>query len=186
MLQVLSILFARTWDKGEQKSTLRRQNSSVHALFMGWLMFLVSHLGCAPLPGPNSGRTLNRPVIQANRQWWMSVMVREMNVGLILSIDDLWFIPICSMRWKYVQWIRSTMWVKANWHLHSEIDCQNNDQTRRWLWNYLTTVCGACQPVLGQYPGLPVSLSLLAALFEIWNHSRLRSCSSIELMHGSK
>jgi len=45
----------------------------------------------------NSGGTLNSPVFQADRQWWMAVAVRAMNVGLILSINDLSFIPICRM-----------------------------------------------------------------------------------------
>jgi hypothetical protein len=34
---------------------------------------------------------------QADTQWWMAVAVRAMNVWLILSINDLSFIPIWRM-----------------------------------------------------------------------------------------
>jgi hypothetical protein len=36
-------------------------------------------------------------VFQGDRQWWMAVAVRSMNVGLILSINDQSCIPICRM-----------------------------------------------------------------------------------------
>ena len=65
-------------------------------------MVLVSYLRCAPPRGPNSGRTLNSPVAQAERQWWTAVSVKAMNVGLILLINDLSFIPIWRMPETYV------------------------------------------------------------------------------------
>jgi len=97
MLQILSISLAWAYCEEEWKSSLRRRNTSVHALLTTWLMFPVLHLHCAPPPGPNSGGTLNSPVVQANRQCWMAIKVRAMNVRLILSINDLSFIPICCM-----------------------------------------------------------------------------------------
>jgi len=94
---ILSIYLDLTSGEEEWKSVLRRRNTSVHALLTRWLMFLVSHLHCAPSPRPNSGGTLNWPAIQADRQWWMGVALRAMNFGLISSINDLSFIPICRM-----------------------------------------------------------------------------------------
>jgi len=60
-------------------------------------MFLVSHLSCVLPPGPNADGTLNSAVFQADRQRWMAVAVRAMNVRLILSLNDLSFIPIGRM-----------------------------------------------------------------------------------------
>jgi len=85
------------------------------------------HLLCAPPPGRHSGGTPNSAVFQANRRWWMVVEVRAMNVGVISSIKDLSFIPMCRMPWKYVRWIISTISVAANRNLHSYIDHQDNN-----------------------------------------------------------
>jgi len=83
MLHIFSIFLARTSGGEELKSASRRQNTSVHALFTVSLMFLESHLCCAPPPGPNSGGILNWPGFLAERKWWMAVAVRAMNIGLI-------------------------------------------------------------------------------------------------------
>jgi len=119
ILRILFIFLAGTSRKEEWKSASRRHNTSVHAFSTAWLMFLVSHLRCAPPPGPNSGRTLNSLVVQADRQWWMAIVVRVMNVGLIISINDPSFIPICCMPLKYIWWIRSTISVAAHRNMHS-------------------------------------------------------------------
>jgi len=57
----------------------------------------------------------------------MANVVRAINVGLILTINDLSFIPMGHMSWKYVQWIRSTISVAANLNLHFLIDRRDND-----------------------------------------------------------
>jgi len=89
MLLILSIFLAWTSGKEQWKSSLGWWNTSVHALVTAWWIILVSHLRCAPPPGPNLGGTLNWAVVKAGRQWWMAVVVRAMNVGLIESINDL-------------------------------------------------------------------------------------------------
>ena len=68
MLRMVSIFLVWTCVKEEPTSTSRPRNTSVDTLLTVWLMFLISHLGCAPPPGPNSGWTLHLPVFQADRQ----------------------------------------------------------------------------------------------------------------------
>ena len=96
-LRRLSISMTWISCEGEWKSASRWRKTSVDETLTAWLMFLVSLLVYAPPPGPNSGHTLNWSVEQADGQWWMVVAVRPMNVSLILSINDLPFIPICHM-----------------------------------------------------------------------------------------
>jgi hypothetical protein len=57
-------------------------------------MFHVSHLRCAPPPGPDSGGIVDLPVFRADTKLWMTIMVRAMNDGLILSINELSLISI--------------------------------------------------------------------------------------------
>jgi len=95
MLRIFTIFSASISGEGEQKSGLRWRNTYVHAVLSVRLMFLVLHLRCTPPPGPNSGGTLNSHVFQDDSQWWMAVVVTAMNAGLVLSINDLSFIPIC-------------------------------------------------------------------------------------------
>jgi len=66
LLRILSIDL--TWTSGEEEliSALRRQTTSVHVLLTLWLLFLESHLHCAPPPGPNTGGTLKSHVFQAD------------------------------------------------------------------------------------------------------------------------
>jgi len=62
----------------------------------------------------------------ADRQWSMAIAMRAINVGLILSINDLSFTPIHRVPWMYIWLIWSTIPVTANRNLHSSIDCQGN------------------------------------------------------------
>ena len=98
---------------GEDKTHL-----CLHYL-LGEKCFIFIALELCSTTGPNSGGMVNSPVLQANKQRWMAVAVRAMTVGLILSINDLSFIPICCMPEKYVRRIRSTISVTTNWNLHS-------------------------------------------------------------------
>jgi len=115
---ILTMFLARTPGNAELTYVLRLRNTSVHTLLTVSSMFLVSHLLCALPPGSNSGGALNLPVFQANSQWWMAIMVRAMNVGLVESINNVSCRQICCTPWKYVQWIRSTISVAANRNLH--------------------------------------------------------------------
>jgi len=97
MLWILSIIFAWTSGKEESKSASRWRNTSVYLSSPAWLMFLVLRMLCAPALGPNSGGIIYCPSFEAHRQWRMEITLWAMNVGLISSIKDLSFIPICRM-----------------------------------------------------------------------------------------
>jgi len=97
MLEILPVILPCTSGEEEQKFVSGRPNPSVHTLVTARWIFLASHLCCTPPAWPNSGRTLNSAVCQADRQWWKAVMVRAMNIRLIFSINDLSVIPICHM-----------------------------------------------------------------------------------------
>ena len=130
----------------EQKSRLRQYNTFVHTLLTTWLMMFVSHLHCAPPPGPNSVGIINWAVFREDRQWWMAVAVRAIYIGLIVSIHHLTFIHICCMTYKYIQCKRSTISLSGNQKLHFWIDFPDNDEIKNqtlnlphdWLWGMWT------------------------------------------------
>jgi len=97
LMWILPILMAWTSVKEERKSVSRQHNTSVHALFTIRLMFLVLYWCCTPPPGTNSARGLTSHGFQDDRQSWMAVTVRAMNVWLIFSITGLSFTHMYCM-----------------------------------------------------------------------------------------
>jgi len=84
MRGIMSIFLAWTSGHKEWKSTLRQRNTSVYALLLPWLMLLGLYLLCAPPPGQHSCMTVNSPDFQADRQWWMAIGRRVIDVRTIL------------------------------------------------------------------------------------------------------
>jgi len=115
--QIISIPFAANYGEEELKSGLWHKihlGTNHHA----WdESIIVSNVyGASPF-APNSGGTLCLPVIRADRQWWMAISVRTMNIMLTLSINDISLMSIDHKPWKYVRWTTSTISVAVNWDL---------------------------------------------------------------------
>jgi hypothetical protein len=63
----------------------------------GWLLLAMAGRTAENRIPASVAATMLLGRLKADRQWWMAVAVRAMNVRLIISINDLSFIPICRM-----------------------------------------------------------------------------------------
>jgi len=96
-LLILFIIFVSTFGEKKQKCSLRQRHPSVPAVLTAWLMLLVSHICCAPPAVPHSSGTLNSQVFKADRQSYMEVASCAITIRLILSLNDLSYVPICRL-----------------------------------------------------------------------------------------